>query len=351
MRAATSLIAGGAIALALVFALGGRAKIKQSDPIQAGKARVEAKRQQAACGSSAAYDRLKGLLFDQAIDERDGDRANLDTLADYSLARMEEPVVKGWDPALDITRCKGRFILQIPPGAERAFGGEHRLQATIDYTAQAAADGNGFVYQLGDGAKPIVARLAAFNLTSGAYRPPPAIDEGQSAPDSSEPTVIAQADVSASLPDSAPARSEPAGEPEPLPPERRRTFAPERNPERAALEPRKPLPASSTYESGEGAVRAFYDALGTGDGTTASAQIIPEKRSSRAFSPEGLSRFYGALPEPIRITDIVPLARGAYRVSYRYSAGRSRCNGSAVVRLTNRGGRDFIRAINALNGC
>ena len=40
MRAATSLIAGGAIALALVFALGGRSKIKQSDPIQTGKARA-----------------------------------------------------------------------------------------------------------------------------------------------------------------------------------------------------------------------------------------------------------------------------------------------------------------------
>ncbi len=351
MRAATSLIAGSAIALALVFALGGRAKIKQSDPIQTGKARVEAKRQQAACGSSAAYDRLKGLLFDQAIDQHDGDRAGLDMLADYSLARMEEPVVKGWDPALDITRCKGRFILQIPPGAERAFGGEHRLQANIDYTAQASADGNGFVYQLGEGAEPMVARLAAFNLTSRAYRPPPAIDQGQAGPEVSEPTEIAGAEAPPSVPEDVLIRPTPAARERSVPPPRPQTYAPERTAERAAPEPRTPLPVSSTDDTGEAAVRAFYDALGAGDGATASAQIIPEKRASRAFSPEGLSRFYGALPEPIRITDIVPLARGAYRVSYRYSAGRSRCDGRAIVSLTNRGDRDFIRSIKALNGC
>lgn len=97
--------------------------MKQSDPRDVGKTRAETKRQQSACASPAAYDRLKNLLFDQAIGAHDGDRTNLDTLADYSVARMEKPVVKGWDPALDITRCEGRFVLEIPPGAERAFGG------------------------------------------------------------------------------------------------------------------------------------------------------------------------------------------------------------------------------------
>src|SRR4051812_5581510 len=174
MRAVTKLATGGGVALALALALGGCGKLKQNDPDEIAKAEAQAKRQKAACTSSAAYDRLKDLVFDRAIAAHGGDRSNLDTLADYSVARMEEPVVKGWDPALDLTRCKGRFILEIPPGAERAFAGQRRLQADMDYTAQAAADGSGFVYQLAGG-EPIVARLAAFNLTSGAYRPPPAI--------------------------------------------------------------------------------------------------------------------------------------------------------------------------------
>ena len=72
---------------------------------------------------------------------------------------------------------------------------------------------------------------------------------------------------------------------------------------------------------------------------------------SSTLSPGAISRFYGQLPEPLKLTAIVPVAGGAFRVTYRYSAGRSRCNGSAVVRLTNRGGRNLIRSIQALTGC
>lgn len=350
MRAATSLTTGGRIALVLAIALGGCAKAKQADPREAGKERAEARRQQAVCASSVAYNRLKGLLFDQAIGERGGDRANLDTLADYSFARMEDPVVTGRDATLDITRCRGRFILEMPPGAERAFAGERRLQADIDYTAQAAADGNGFVYQL-KGAEPIVARLATFNLTSGAYRPSPAIDERPAEAEASEPAEIARADMPAAPSNAAPTPSASRSGQRPMPPARQQASAPAPAEEPADPEPRERSPMPSGGATGEATVRAFYDALGEGDGRAASAQIIPEKRSSGAFSPEAISRFYGRLPEPIRLTGIVPLARGAYRVSYRYSAGRSHCEGSAVVHLTNRGGRDFIRSIAALGGC
>jgi hypothetical protein len=111
------------------------------------------------------------------------------------------------------------------------------------------------------------------------------------------------------------------------------------------------VPAAGASAAGEDVVRAFYGALGAGNGGAASARIVPEKRSSRAYSPEGISRFYGRLREPLRLTGIEPLPRGGYRVSYRYSAGRSRCNGSAIVNLTRRVGREFIRSIQALSGC
>lgn len=98
-------------------------------------------------------------------------------------------------------------------------------------------------------------------------------------------------------------------------------------------------------------VRALYGALGRGDGEEASALVVAEKRGSRAFSPQAISRFYGRLPEPLRLTALTPLGRGAYCVGYRYSAGQSRCDGEAVVSLTSRDGRDLIRSIRALNGC
>lgn len=117
-------------------------------------------------------------------------------------------------------------------------------------------------------------------------------------------------------------------------------------------EPRDPPPVSSAgSDAGEAVLRAFYRALGRGDGEEASAHVVAEKRSSQAFSPQAISRFYGELREPLRLTAIVPLERGRYRVNYQYSAGQLPCDGVAVVSLTSRNGRDLIRSIQALNGC
>ena len=330
----------GGIALVLMAALGGCAKLKPNDPHDDARLRAEAKRQQAACASPAANDQLKGILFDQAVSRHRGDRQNLDTLADYSLLRMENPVVKGWDPRLDITKCKGRLILTVPPGAERGFEGERQLQAEIGYTAQAAANGQGFVYQI-DGAEPIIAKLAAFNLRSVAYQPPPAIDDPGAPIASSRPVEVASADK---LPTSERIDAGSEQPSRPLRPD------PVTTPVRSVRPELGTSPALGS-SSDESVIRAFYDALGAGDGAAASARIIPEKRSSKTFSPEAMSRFYGRLPEPIRLTQIAPVQPGVYRVGYHYSAGRSRCDGSAIISITRRDGRDLIRSIRALSGC
>lgn len=122
-----------------------------------------------ACASDATYDRLKELVFDEAARIRNSDPRNLDPLAAAAVVRMEDPVVKSRDEALNVTVCSGRFILELPPGAENAFDGKRRLDAQVEYAAQAAVDGSGLVYQM-DGAEPIVYRLATFGMTAG---PPP----------------------------------------------------------------------------------------------------------------------------------------------------------------------------------
>ena len=137
---------------------------------QASQERVIARQLRAACASQATYDRLKQAAFAEAIRIRNADPVNLATLATYSTVRMEQPRVKSRDETLDTTVCTGRLILDIPPGAERAFDGARRLEADVEYSAQAAADGSGPVYQL-RGAEPIVTRLAGFDLQVQAYRP------------------------------------------------------------------------------------------------------------------------------------------------------------------------------------
>lgn len=142
------------------------------EEVHARFAAAKAKRLQRACASNSSYDRLKDFAFNQAIKIRNTDAANLDRLATYSVIRMENPQVKTRDDKLDVTVCQGRFVLYLPQGAERWFGGETSLEADVEYTAQMAADGSGLIYQV-RGADPIIYRLAAFDLQGHKYVPPP----------------------------------------------------------------------------------------------------------------------------------------------------------------------------------
>lgn len=330
----------------IALSLSACGKIKENKPAETAQTRAEARRHKDACASSTAYDRIKRIIFDQAR-KQSSHQTNLNTLEAFSFVRMEGPVVDGWDPTLDLTRCKGRIVLDVPPGTEQAFGGERRLMADIAYTAQGAADASGLVYAV-TGAAPIVVKLAGFGLSDATYRPLPAVDTSASAVDLTsrdEPTTSASSRMSASGQDAA------------GPEDVTRDVAPASPPRDAEIPKALPRMANSTQtepssaSEGEATVRAFYNALGAGNGETASAQVIPQKRSTRAFSAETISRFYGRLKEPLRLTSISPLPGGAYRVTYRYAAPGTRCVGTAIVRLTSGGSHPLIRSITAANGC
>jgi hypothetical protein len=167
------IILGGS-ALVVVFAAAlGLGFTQQDEGPTKNKVELAAvdKAGQQACASAAAYDQLKGTIFADAIKVRSTDPENLNTLAEHSVVRMEEPVFKGRHPSLGTISCSGTFILELPPGAESAFGGQRRLTADIDYTAQRAADGSGLVYQI-NGAERIMAQLADFNLQGRSFAPP-----------------------------------------------------------------------------------------------------------------------------------------------------------------------------------
>ena len=119
-----------------------------------------------ACASTSTYDRLKEIAFDEAARTRNQDPRELDALSAASVVRMEDPVPKSRDENLNVTVCRGRFVLELPPGVENAFDGQRRLTADIEYAAQAAADGSGLVFHM-EGAEPIIYRLA----TAGGFTP------------------------------------------------------------------------------------------------------------------------------------------------------------------------------------
>jgi hypothetical protein len=159
-------------ALLLLAACGGGTDGKSAEVVGNGTETASLDR---ACASSETYDRLKELAFDEAARIRGDGAAQLDALSDTAVVRMEDPVVGERDQELGVTTCSGRFILELPPGAENAFDGERRLSADVKYAAQTAADGSGLVYQM-EGAEPIIYRLAtrrcALNPGAAASQPP-----------------------------------------------------------------------------------------------------------------------------------------------------------------------------------
>lgn len=281
MRGAIRVVVGMCVPLGLSAALSGCDRLTGGKTAEADNLRADPKRQQAACASASAVSGVKNAIFDAAVQARGSDRTNLDILADYSAVRMEQPVVRDWDRSLDITHCTARFVLDVPPGAQKGLGGKRQLQADIDYTAQASADGTGLVYKQ-KGAEPIVAELARFNVGPGAFRPPPAIDQPA--------TVLAEQQTP--VPQAETALTPPTGTPAPRPHSvstapARPAAVPNREPaERRSLETRSPGSGTEDSRRGEATVRAFYSALGAGNGAAASSQVIRRKDLAVHFPPE-----------------------------------------------------------------
>ena len=97
-------------------------------------------------------------------------------------------------------------------------------------------------------------------------------------------------------------------------------------------------------------VREFYEALGGGNGQQAANFILPEKRKG-PFSPEAMTKFYGNLVEPIKMTGIEANGANQFLVHYSYRRASNQCNGLAMVTTTNFDGHFFISRIKALSGC
>jgi Domain of unknown function (DUF4431) len=110
--------------------------------------------------------------------------------------------------------------------------------------------------------------------------------------------------------------------------------------------------AAAPTQSAMTTVQAFYAALSVGNGEEAAKFVIPKKRSSGPLSATAISKFYGNLPGPLTLVDVVATRSGEYRVRYRYVAsGPRRCDGESIVRTTQVSGANLIESIKAVSGC
>ena len=285
-------------------------------------------RVQDACASNGTYARLKEVVFEEAVRIRNSDPANLDTLAAHSVVRMENPVVKSRDEDLNVTVCTGRFVLEVPPGAEAAFGGERRLTADIQYAAQAAADGSGLVYQM-TGAEPIIYRLASFDLRGRRPQPPGAPADG------------AQLAEAPPAPD-APVAPEPEADVAPTPPAPTPPPAPVARPRQPQPAPPPRAPARSLETAPARSTGTARPSFSCRSGRSRSEQMVCSSARLAAKDRAMSSLFYSAL------SDADPRTRALLRRTRdRFLAYRERCGSEACVAEAYDGRMEEIRDIMA----
>jgi hypothetical protein len=143
---------------------------------QASAARAAApdRRANADCGAQASFEQLKAAAFAQARQLRPEAAPVFDRLAAGSVVRVEDATSRTRDDALNAIVCRGRMVIELPPGTTDPLSGDRRLVADLDYAAQAGADGQVRAHPLG-GLDPIAYRLAAMSLAGGASPVPAAI--------------------------------------------------------------------------------------------------------------------------------------------------------------------------------
>ncbi|MBA2771684.1 MAG: hypothetical protein H0U34_06680 [Sphingomonas sp.] len=167
------------------------------------------------CALQSTYDSLKRALFARAARARGGDEAAFAKLSDFSLLRLQSPVLRGVDEDLNRINCNGVAVLQLPPGVRVADGGS-TLSSPLDYAVQPAADGTGNVVMLSN-ADAITGPLATIRRSGAATTDPlkPPNMDPVTSPDGSP--------VFGPAPAPSPAPAPPAPQPRQSEPEPRQT--------------------------------------------------------------------------------------------------------------------------------
>jgi hypothetical protein len=118
-----------------------------------------------------------------------------------------------------------------------------------------------------------------------------------------------------------------------------------------AMQDLAPIILNGDVDTGLPVVKAFYGALSKGQGTEASERIAPEKRSMPQFAAASMSQFYGTLKVPLRLGSIEAAGPASYLVHYTYTASKTMCDGSALVKTIVQDKQSYISSIKSLNGC
>ena len=119
----------------------------------------------------------------------------------------------------------------------------------------------------------------------------------------------------------------------------------------AAEEASAPVPPAGEAEA-LATVRAFYTALGAGDGASAARFVVSAKRRTGPLSAGELTRYYSTFRRPLQVRRVTTVDADTVRVAYDYVLADGRlCRGRSAVNVVRGDGGVLIGNIRAQGPC
>ena len=105
-------------------------------------------------------------------------------------------------------------------------------------------------------------------------------------------------------------------------------------------------------DPGADVVRAFYAALGRGDGAMAATLVVPERQKG-GLGAQAMTDFFSRNFQPLKLISVAPYGENAYQATYTFqrTAKSVVCANSVIVSVTQRSGQYLIQNIDARGGC
>ena len=118
------------------------------------------------CGAEPTYAALKKIIFDESRARFDGDVKYINNFETAFTVTVEAPVPISVRDDLQRVECQGRMVLTVPAANFEEFGRDEALVQDVAYSAQAAANGAGFVFEIGGADTAIDRILIAADIIS-----------------------------------------------------------------------------------------------------------------------------------------------------------------------------------------
>lgn len=126
--------------------------------------------EEAPCGDRAIIEQVRRSIIGQAQRLRRSDADAIARIGQAAQLQLRDARMAGRDPALSLTLCRARVMMELPEGEVDAFDGGRQLAADLRYAVQRGANRAWLLHPL-EGVEPLAYRLATVPMRASRDQP------------------------------------------------------------------------------------------------------------------------------------------------------------------------------------